>query len=182
MQFVESAPKQQHDVQRMESIVAQPQHRLYLVAFSRDHDEVRHFKVDRMTEAEATTFPFPWPEDFDLTQHLAGSFGIFDGRGDVTVRVRFLPRVARYVQESQWHSSQQLAPQPDGTLLAEFRLSNTAELKSWLLSFGRHALVLEPESLGQEMTEEAAAMLTLYRTDRNVSGTQMTEHRKKRKF
>ncbi len=39
-------------------------------------------------------------------EHLAGSFGIYDGDEDVTVVVKFLPAAARYVRESNWHTSQ----------------------------------------------------------------------------
>ena len=63
----------------------------------------------------------------------------------MTVKVRFLPRVATYVAEAKWHGSQKLEKQKDGSVLAEFRLSNTEEIKRWILSFGQHAVVLEPE-------------------------------------
>src|SRR5512142_2804253 len=37
-----------------------------------------------------------------------------------------------------------LVKESDGSVLAEFRLSCTEEIKSWLLGFGAKALVLEP--------------------------------------
>jgi WYL domain len=46
-----------------------------------------------------------------------------------------------------WHASQRLVPQRDGGLIAEFRLNNTEELRSWVLGFGSHATVLEPDGL-----------------------------------
>ena len=127
---------------------------LYLVAWSRDHGEVRHFKIDRLAEVEVSAFPFILPDGFDLKNHLSGSFGVFHGTGNIAVRVRFSSDVARYVQESTWHESQQLTPQKDGSLLAEFHLSSIEEIKRWLLSFGRHAVVLEPPALVREIHEE----------------------------
>jgi proteasome accessory factor B len=53
---------------------------------------------------------------------------------------------------------------PDGSLLAAFDLDCTEEIKQWLLSFGRHAVVLEPERLRDEMTREVSAMLQQYET------------------
>lgn len=135
---------------------------MYLVAWSRDHHEVRHFKVDRVQEVEVSPFPFVLPDGFDLKKHLAGSFGVFHGTGQATVRVRFSADVARYVQESTWHASQKLSPQRDGSLLAEFQLSSTEEIKRWLLSFGRHAVVLEPPALVREMREELLETATRY--------------------
>lgn len=144
---------------------------LYLVAFSRHHKEVRHFKVNRIEEAEVSQFPFHMPDNFKLADHLAKSFGVFQGRGDVKVVVRFLPNVARYVMESNWHVSQKLTRQKDGSVLAEFRLSDTEEIKHWIMSFGKSAVVQEPPSLQQEMAKELHAMLQSYGTDGRARGT-----------
>lgn len=135
---------------------------LYLVAHSRDHEEVRHFKVDRIDEVEVSAFPFRAPVDFDLSQHLAGSFGVFHGDGDVQVVVKFAPEVARYVEESQWHASQKLQRVKDGSLTAEFRLSSTAEIKQWILSFGKYAEAIDPKELREELRAEVAALVGVY--------------------
>jgi predicted DNA-binding transcriptional regulator YafY len=135
---------------------------LYLIAFAPEHGEIRHYKVDRMEEVEVSKFPFRRPADFDVREHLARSFGIFRGEGDVIVRVRFLPAVARYVMESKWHPSQVLHRQPDGAVMGTFRLSGTEEIKSWILGFGANAVVLEPEDLRQAIARELRTMLAAY--------------------
>ncbi len=139
---------------------------LYLIAHSPEHNDVRHYKVDRIEEAEISQFPFQRPERFDLGQHLADSFGIYQGKGNVRVVIRFAPPVVRYVQESKWHASQQLTKQKDGSLLAEFRLSNTEEIKRWVMSFGRHAVAVHPEQLRTEIEGEFAESLAQYQTTR----------------
>ncbi|MFO7902982.1 MAG: WYL domain-containing protein [Pirellulaceae bacterium] len=135
---------------------------LYLIGWAPEHEEIRHWKVDRIEDAELTPVPFNRPKDFDLDEHLSQSFGVFSGKGQVHVKVRFSPSVSRYVTESQWHGSQQLTPQKDGSLIAEFDLDHTEEIKRWLLSFGRHATVLEPTALSRDLTEELADMLENY--------------------
>jgi predicted DNA-binding transcriptional regulator YafY len=136
---------------------------LYLVARSRDHDEeIRHFKVDRIERADVTGFPFHRPADFDLAIHFEKSFGVFHGDGDVRVVVQFMPPVVRYVQEARWHKSQKLTKQKDGGLLSEFRLSTTEEIKHWIMSFGRQAIVLAPSELRREIADEAKAILEAY--------------------
>ena len=87
---------------------------LYLVGRSPHREEICHWKVSRIEAAEVTQVHFQRPEDFDLEQHLAKSFGVYHGDGDVKIKVRFAPAVARYVSESNWHESQKLAPQKDG--------------------------------------------------------------------
>ena len=135
---------------------------LYLIGFAPRHDSIRHWKVNRILDAETTEVRFQRPSDFDLTAHLEKSFGVFHDEGEVVVRVWFSPTVARYVRESRWHASQQLTPQPDKSLIAEFQLSGTKEIKSWVLSFGKHAQVLAPESLRDEVMKELELALTSY--------------------
>jgi proteasome accessory factor B len=70
------------------------------------------------------------------------------------------------VTEARWHPSQKLTAQRDGSLLAEFMLNSTEEIKSWVLSFGVHAVVLEPSTLRDEMRAEIQSMLGLYETSK----------------
>ena len=60
---------------------------MYLIGHSPDRDEIRHWKVDRIEQAEVTKIPFYRPADFDVQEHLRASFGIYHGRGDVRVEV-----------------------------------------------------------------------------------------------
>lgn len=154
---------------------------LYLIAHAPDHNEIRHYKVDRIEDAEQTALPFNRPGDFDLEKHLAGSFGVFQGRGHVTVKVRFAPTVARYVEEARWHASQQLAKQRDGHLIATFALSNTEEIGRWILSFGKHALVLEPQELRERIADEAEAILRASRPEADNGTPSATKVRPSKK-
>ena len=112
-----------------------------------------------------TQVHFQRPDDFDLQQHLAKSFGVYHGDGDVKIKVRFAPGVARYVSESNWHESQKLTPQKDGSVMAEFQLSDTEEIKRWIMSFGQHAVVVEPESLRDEIVQELNSLLAAYKDE-----------------
>jgi len=142
---------------------------LYLVGWAPQHAEIRHWKVDRIEDAEVTQFHFQRPKDFDLHDHFARSFGVFRGDGEVHVKVQFAPEVARYVQESKWHPSQRLAPQSDGSLLAEFDLDGTEEIKRWVLSFGRHAEALEPRALREEIAAEVETLSGRYEVGKGAA-------------
>jgi len=135
---------------------------LYLMAFDPRHDQVRRYKLDRIESVEISSFTFQRPADFDVSACLAGSFGIYDGDGDVTVVVKFLPAAVRYVLESKRHASQVSTRQRDGSLLAQFQLTTTVEIKGWILSFGGNAIVLEPDSLRAEIAGELERLLKAY--------------------
>jgi len=139
---------------------------LYLIGRAPRHDELRHWKVDRIEAVELTPVHFNRPVDFDMEQHLAKSFGVYQGHGDVHVKVRFSHAVSRYVQESHWHASQRITKQKDGGIIAEFDLDGTEEIKRWLMSFGKHAIVLEPDMLRRDIVHELKSVLDVY-DDRN---------------
>lgn len=139
---------------------------LYLIAFSVGHAEIRHFKVDRVDSAEALELRFPKPEDFNLTDHLAGSFGIFrGGQGEVRVKVKFSATARKYLEEKKWHASQILKPQRDGGVIAEYQLTGTDEIRGWILSFGRHAEVLDPAELRQKILDDLHTLILKYESE-----------------
>lgn len=137
---------------------------LYLIAWSSRREEVRNFKVDRIDEVDVQNLKYTVPADFDLSDWLSKSFGVWRSGNEnlQTIRIHFANEAARYVQESTWHESQQLFPQPDGSLIALFGLPDTLEIKRWIMSFGPGATVLEPQSLVDEVAADLAAMLRSY--------------------
>ena len=141
---------------------------LYLVAHAPDHGQQRLYKLDRMESVKVDVLQFQRPPNFSTSHFLAGSFGVYrgsDGQPPVSVRIKFLPAVARAIGEKQFHPSQQLTRERDGSVTARFELTATPELKSWLLSWGANALVLEPQTLADEIRAEAAALSRLYATN-----------------
>ncbi len=151
---------------------------LYLIAAVPGQDRLKTYKLDRIEAAEVSAFVHQLYRDFDIEAFLADSFGIYDGDGDIQVVVKFLPAAARYVSESRRHKSQQETRNRDGSLTVRYRLSNTVEFKSWVLSFGASAIVLEPGSLRDEIVAELGQMLEAYRgspTNPATDGPPMTK-------
>ncbi len=137
---------------------------LYLIAWSGRRSEVRTYKVDRIDDVHITKLPATVPEKFDLSKWLEHSFGVFRSGSQQlqTIRIRFSREAARYVKESRWHNSQKLTSQKDGSLLAEFQLPDTQEIKRWIMSFGPAATVLEPEELIAEVQRDLEKMRQSY--------------------
>ena len=137
---------------------------LYLIAWSSRRGEIRTYKMDRIEDVHSTKLPAAIPEKFDLAEWLEHSFGVFRSNSTElqTIRIHFARDVARYVHESRWHGSQKLKIQKDGSLIAEFCLTDTQEIKRWIMSFGPNAVVLEPKELVEEMQEDLSQMLERY--------------------
>jgi hypothetical protein len=117
--------------------------------------------LDRIKMLHQTKETFEVPQDFDLEEFLGASFGVYQGE-PMTGKIRFSPEVAGYIKEKIWHDSQKLEPQEDGSLLFEAVVAGTQEIKYWILGWGSHAEVLEPEDLRKAICAEAMATLNLY--------------------
>ena len=101
---------------------------------------------------------FEVPEDFSFEEFIGPSFGVFQGE-PINIKVWFSPDVAGYIKEKIWHKSQEIEDLKDGSIIFEAEVAGTDEIKFWIMNWGSHALVLEPESLKEEIKGEAEAMV-----------------------
>jgi predicted DNA-binding transcriptional regulator YafY len=135
---------------------------LYVVGHSCHHDEIRTWKVDRILNAELTSFPFARPTTFDILDYFSTSFGVIAGDEEWFIKVRFTGAAVRYVTDRTYHPSQSSVSQSDGSVIVTFRLSSLAEIKSWILSFGSAAEVLEPKELRRTIQQELHQLQVFY--------------------
>ena len=134
-----------------------------LYVIGRDHrsGEIRTFAVDRVRSAELLDEGFSIPESFDFDAYTASAFGVVS-EPPTRVRIRFDPPWALQVEERSWHPSQKLERTPDGSLILTLEVGGTEELRSWVLSFGGGAEVLEPAALRAGVAQELKAALARY--------------------
>ena len=139
---------------------------LYCIGYMEEYDEVRTLKVARITGIEQTDKEFERPPTFSLAAYTHGAFGIFSSGRYETVRVQFSHWAATNVREQTWHHSQNVVQDDGKQLVAEFELTSTVEFKRWLLGFGRHAKVLKPKRLADEVAEELSEAAEIYKGGR----------------
>lgn len=126
---------------------------LYVVGHDHKSGELRTFAVDRIRAIEATDARFRVADDFDFERYIGSSFGVI-AEPATRVRILFDARWAGYVAERTWHPSQTLAKRPQGRVELTMEVGGTAELRTWILSFGDGAEVLEPDALRREVADE----------------------------
>ena len=115
----------------------------------------------RIKMLHQTKDTFEVPEDFSLDDFMRPSFVVF--RGEPTrVRIWFSADVAGYIRERIWHDTQEIHPQVDGSVIFEVEVAGIEEIKFWVLRWSSEALVLEPESLRDEIRVEAESLLKRY--------------------
>jgi len=124
----------------------------YMTAFDHERQAMRTFRLDRMddlTPLDQTFTRRPGPIRPRREQ---------DDTMTLTARVLFDAEVARWVREAPSYFTAATEETPDG-LLVTLRLRQEEDAVAWVLSWGRHARVLEPVSLRQRVAAEAAAIL-----------------------
>ncbi len=134
----------------------------YLIGKCHLRGEVRIFALDRIKILHLTKDSFVIPEDFNLDDFMRPSFGVFQGE-PIRVKIWFHTDVAGYIKEKIWHESQEIHPQDDGSIIFEAEVAGTDEIRFWIMSWGSKAEVLEPESLRDEIREEAEVILERYK-------------------
>jgi predicted DNA-binding transcriptional regulator YafY len=136
---------------------------LYVVGFDHKSGEIRTFAVDRIRQIEKTLRSFELQQGFDFDTYIGSSFGVMVETAS-HVRIRFDKRWASYVEERTWHPSQAFEKKGGGAVELVMDVGATPELRTWILSFGSGAEVLEPESLRAEVCKELAQAADRYRS------------------
>jgi predicted DNA-binding transcriptional regulator YafY len=70
--------------------------------------------------------------------------------------------VADYIREKIWHPTQQLKTLPDDGVALSVQLSSLVEIQRWVLGWGAHARVMEPDILKQQLRQNAEQLVRLY--------------------
>jgi proteasome accessory factor B len=137
-------------------------HQWYLFGFDLSRQQLRTFALPRIREPRRTGARFRRPSNFSIGKFLDSSFGIFQGQGRTTVRIRFQSFAAQLVRERTWHHSQKIKELPDGRLELHLQLGSLEEIERWILSWGEQAEVLEPATLREHLREVGKKFAATY--------------------
>ena len=132
---------------------------LYVVAFVPEYGQIRTFAVDRIRSLSLLEERF---EPVDLEEDaFAHSLGVHQGPPE-RIEILFEARIARYVKERMWHSSQEIEDGPDGSVRLTLNVSNDFALRSWILGFGPLAKVVAQTTLAAQIADELEAARKRY--------------------
>lgn len=126
---------------------------LYVVAHCIDEKGVRVFRLDRVEDAVVLEEEFERPEDFSLESVLQDG-RVFHHPEPEVMRVRYSPRVARWIAEREGRKVK-----TDGSLVIDHPLVDREWGMRHVLQYGAEAEVLEPEALREALRERLTGML-----------------------
>jgi proteasome accessory factor C len=113
----------------------------YLLGWCQVSEGVRNFRMDRVLYVEQTGVHFPAPEDFDPSDFIEGG-RVFRPDGTLEVKVRFSPRIARWLAERMEGESE-----GDGSLTVTYEVCDPHWIVREVLQYGPDAEVVEPEEV-----------------------------------
>jgi proteasome accessory factor C len=134
----------------------------YLDLWDEGKSALRSFAIDRILKAvpldeKATDIP-----EAELDAHYASSYGIFGGQADKVAVLRFTKERARWVAEEVWHPEQQGKRLEDGGYELRIPYNNPRELVMDVLRYGADVIVMQPQSLIDEVKSQLSRAIARY--------------------
>jgi predicted DNA-binding transcriptional regulator YafY len=125
-----------------------------LIGYCHLREGVRHFALDMICSLKATNLFFRTKDNFELREHLSGSWGVYDDP-PVDLTVRFSPKVAGYIlRKDKWHHSEKRKILPSGGVELSFFVAGVDEIRKWIYSWGPDVEVVAPEWFRERMKKE----------------------------
>lgn len=135
---------------------------IYVICHDEWANDLRTFKLDRLESAKILYQTFDIPDNFNLEEHLAHSWGIMSGKNKHWVVLRFAPEAVSLLYERHWHPSQHLESLPNGDCILRVEVSQPVEMMPWIRGWGANVEILEPKWLRLQMVEDLQKAAQLY--------------------
>lgn len=118
----------------------------YLIAYEKEKgNEIYTYTLHKFKDLKMTQEKFK-KYDFNLQEFTNRSFGIFQGE-ILDVELKFSPSVALKALNYNFHPTQKIKKQKDGSLLVNFKASGEREIIYNVFRWGTDCKIIKPESL-----------------------------------
>ena len=126
--------------------------KVYLVAIEENKgDNPYHYLLHKFNDVEVTSEKFE-KEDFNLQEFANQSFGIYQGES-YSVKLEFDKSCANDVLNFNFHPTQKIQEQQDGSVLVEFKASGEKEIMWHIFTWGDKVKIIEPKALRLKYVE-----------------------------
>ncbi|PFK33109.1 transcriptional regulator [Bacillus cereus] len=126
----------------------------YIVSYCLLRQQIRHFRLDRMSDLQKEQKFFTKPEDFYLPNYQP------ENNRTHTIHLLFPSMISHKIIESRYFYIDSYEQKVDGFHVL-LKSRNLDEVFSWILSWGSQVKVLEPAILSKKIREEAKKMLQI---------------------
>ena len=135
----------------------------YLIAYDAAHEEIRHYRVDKMTEVTCGRRRREGEEvyqSFDLGQYTRIHFNMFRGR-EADVLLRCENRMADILID-RFGDQISMAPDGEDHFTCTVRLAVSPQFFGWLFGLGDGIRIVGPDWVAEELREQLRSVGGLY--------------------
>lgn len=139
--------------------------RWYLVAKDLKDNTIKTFGLDRLSNLEALTKTFTYPEKDIIKNKFKYSFGVMTPSKKPLEKIilSFQPDQAKYIKTLPLHDSQKIDNETKDTCVFSFQLHPTYDFIQEILSFGETVTILSPQTLIEEVKKIYSESLEKYK-------------------
>ena len=134
----------------------------YVIGYAHRDRAIRTFKLGRFRSLAPAGRRFRRPRGLTLEKHLGNAWRLIRGDKTYDVELKFSPLVGPNVAEVNWHPTQRLRWDDDGSVHFSATVDGLDEIVWWVLGYGPHCEVLKPKALRDRLAAMARRMLALY--------------------
>lgn len=118
---------------------------VYLIGVEGDKPDPYVYRLHKVTDIELTEEKFD-KGDFDIKEYANRSFGVYQNE-IIKVELRFSKEVAEDVLNYNFHPTQKVKQNDDGTVTVKFKASGELEILWHLFKWGDAVKIISPRSL-----------------------------------
>lgn len=120
----------------------------YMISYNHKHKALSTHRISRIISASLSGEPYVLPGDGGFTEdYVATAWHIAPGTERHPIKVHITGRLAESMTELQWHPTQQIKKQSDGSIILTAEVPYLDEVARWVLAGAPSVHVLEPEEL-----------------------------------
>jgi predicted DNA-binding transcriptional regulator YafY len=135
--------------------------KIYLVAREKAKgDGIYNFLLHKFTDLKLTDKNFD-KGNFNLQEYTNQSFGVFHGE-ILDVELSFSPKIAQEAKEFNFHPTQKIKQEKDGSLTVTFKASGNTEIIRHVFFWGADCKIVAPKSLQEEYKQYLTDVLKVY--------------------
>ena len=131
----------------------------YTIGYSSFHGAVHTFMLNQIKQISPLDKYFEEDKKFNLQEYFGYAWSLLREGQIYTVELKFSPEIAEDVAETQWHETQTVSFNNDGSATLKFRVDGLDEITWWILSYGDRVEVLKPLVLRRRIAEIALRMV-----------------------
>ena len=132
---------------------------VYLIGVEGDKPDPYVYRLHKVTDIELTEETFD-KGDFDIKEYANRSFGVYQNE-IIKVELRFSKEVADDVLNYNFHPTQKVKQNDDGTVTVKFKASGELEILWHIFRWGDKVQIISPKSLKKEYVEYLENVLTM---------------------